>query len=99
VLFPDYPGLGSDSANVHPYVLYPQQNVRAAIYLLNSVVGILNQKYGGSTIVSKDNPLPLLSNGYSEGGAYGVYFGACNTPSLKEKLIYCAKDLILDEAY
>ena len=98
VLFPDYPGLGSDAKNVHPYVVYPQQNIRAALYLLNAALPLLQKKYP-STRISKSNPLPVLSTGYSEGGAYGVWFGACNTPSLKNKYIYCTKDLQLKNEY
>lgn len=71
VLFPDYLGYGADEDNVHPYVLYPQQNILTATYLLNLVASPLNNKFKN---VNAANPLPVLSTGYSEGGAYGVYF-------------------------
>lgn len=63
VLFPDYPGFGSDSEHVHPYVLYPQQNVRSAIYLLNAALPIINERY--KTRFSSTNRLPIMSTGYS----------------------------------
>jgi len=97
VLFPDYPGHGADAHHVHPYALYPEPNVRSAIYLLNHVVDILNAKYNNR--ISKNNQLPVFSYGYSEGGAYAVFFGACNTPTLAHKYKYCVKDLKLDPAY
>lgn len=81
MLFPDYLGYGSDAQHVHPYVIYPLQNVRTAIYLLNEAVSVLKSKYG-----LRNGPLPVVSTGYSEGGAYAVYFGACNTESLKKSL-------------
>ena len=94
VLFPDYPGLGADSQNVHPYVLYPQQNVRSAIYLLNHAVDIINSKYGINGKIGTENPVPLMTTGFSEGAAYSIYFGACNTPNFRRKKIkYCIKNL------
>jgi hypothetical protein len=77
VLLPDYPGAGSDAEHVHPYVLYPQQNVRSAIYLLNAALPIINKRYNNA--FNSSNRLPIMSKGYSEGGAYGLFFGACNT--------------------
>jgi hypothetical protein len=62
VLFPDYLGYGADESNVHPYVLYPQQNILTATYLLNLVAPTLNKKFGN---VNESNPLPVMSTGYS----------------------------------
>jgi hypothetical protein len=73
--------------------------VRSAIYLLNHAVDIINTKYGKWGKISKENPLPLMSTGFSEGAAYSIYFGACNTPHFKKKFKYCNKNVELDSAY
>lgn len=38
VVFVDYIGMGTDSAHVHPFLFYPQQQVKAGIYILNEAV-------------------------------------------------------------
>lgn len=43
VVFFDYLGMGLDSTHVHPYLFYPQQQVTAGIYVMNSALNILNK--------------------------------------------------------
>jgi hypothetical protein len=70
-IIPDYIGQGIDWHNVHPYVLYPQVNAKTAIDMLTSpeVQSAIMAQYPGITA-----PLKLFSAGYSEGGAYSLWF-------------------------
>lgn len=75
VVFSDHLGMGNDSAHVHPYLLYPQQQAKAGIFLLNEVLSTLNKNYGNHT---KSNPWPLMTAGYSDGANYAVWFSLCS---------------------
>jgi hypothetical protein len=70
VIAPDYIGHGVDWQDVHPYIVYPQANAQTAIDMLNSVISSISSQYGLS---SNDN-LNLFSVGFSEGGAYSLWF-------------------------
>ncbi len=66
VVMPDYIGLGDDTSNPHPYVLYPQQNAQSGLAMVKAARSLLNTKYGITGL------LPLHITGYSEGGAYAL---------------------------
>lgn len=67
VVAPDYVGQGVDYNNVHPYVVYPDNNVWAAFNMFPAMRKILAE----NNIPSSLN-LPLLITGYSEGGGYAL---------------------------
>lgn len=69
VVIPDYIGMGDDYADVHPYVLYPTVSAKTAVDMLRStgVTTALAGKYGSLL-------MRLFSVGYSEGGAYSLWF-------------------------
>ncbi len=67
VVAPDYVGQGSDWNNVHPYVVYPENNVLSAFNMFPSLRKILNDNGVDST-----QNLPLFITGYSEGGGYAL---------------------------
>lgn len=71
VIFPNYIGLGSDFANSHPYVLFPQQLVRSSFLVLNKYLPDLLSRF------NVGNAIPVFSAGYSEGGAYALWFLKC----------------------
>lgn len=75
VVFVDYVGRSVDSAHVHPYLFYPQQQAVAGIHVLNEAIKILNKRYGNRT---QQNPWPLMTAGYSEGANYAVWFSICS---------------------
>lgn len=71
VVIPDYVGQGDDWAHVHPYVLYPQASAQTAADMLTAVKDEL------STFYQTEGAFPtlkLFSAGYSEGGAYSLWF-------------------------
>jgi hypothetical protein len=70
VVSPDYIGQGIDYADVHPYVLYPRVTAQTAVDLLSAVLPRISARYG----LSGADRLKLFSSGYSEGGAYSVWF-------------------------
>lgn len=70
VLLPDYVGQGVDWKNIHPYVLYPKVSVQTAVDMLNAVAGDLKNTYN----LNSSAKLKLFSVGFSEGGAYSVWF-------------------------
>jgi hypothetical protein len=70
VVSPDYIGQGIDYANVHPYVLYPEASAQTAVDLLSAVLPRIVARYG----LSSSNTLKLFSTGFSEGGAYSLWF-------------------------
>jgi hypothetical protein len=70
VVSPDYIGQGIDYANVHPYVLYPRVTAQTAVDLLSAVLPRIAARYA----LASTDKLKLFSTGYSEGGAYSVWF-------------------------
>ncbi len=70
VLLPDYNGLGQDANQVHPYVLYPRVNDLSGLYLLSAARDFINQTYQ----FKANEELKLFTSGYSEGGAYSIWF-------------------------
>lgn len=71
VVMPDYVGQGVDWQDVHPYVLYPKVTAKTAVDMLAAVKQTLITQYG---ILPADPALKLFSVGYSEGGAYSLWF-------------------------
>ena len=67
VVAPDYVGQGSDWDNVHPYVVFPENNALSAFNMLPSLRKILNDNGVATT-----QKLPLFITGYSEGGGYAL---------------------------
>ncbi|MCE7505809.1 hypothetical protein LZG75_06090 [Polynucleobacter sp. IMCC30063] len=72
VVLPDYIGQGANYGDVHPYVIYPQATAKTAIDMLSAVKQSIQSQYG---YVATDK-LKLFSIGYSEGGAYSLWFNA-----------------------
>ncbi len=70
VIIPDYVGQGIDWQNVHPYVLYPQVSAKTAVDMLSAVAPLIRAQYN----LGDDDTLKLFSAGYSEGGAYSLWF-------------------------
>jgi len=69
VVMPDYIGLGDDTADLHPFVIYPQQNAQSGLAMVNAA---------RSYLASTDNitgRLPLFLAGYSEGAPYALDAG------------------------
>ena len=66
VVMPDYIGLGDDTANPHPYVLYPRVNAQSGLAMVKAV----QQAH-----FSHKFHMPLYITGYSEGGAYALEAG------------------------
>lgn len=71
VMIPDYVGQGVSYQDVHPYVLYPKVSAQTAVDMLTAMQPTLVQQYG---FQAGDPPLKLFSTGYSEGGAYALWF-------------------------
>ncbi len=65
VVMPDYIGLGDDTANPHPYVVYDQENAQSGLAMVKAVRAYLADKHR----------LPMYITGYSEGGAYALEAG------------------------
>ena len=72
VAIPDYIGQGVDFQNVHPYVIYPKATAKTAIDMLGGVKKTLTNRYG----YSETDQIKLFSVGYSEGGAYSLWFNS-----------------------
>ncbi len=72
VLIPDYVGQGVDWQTVHPYVLYPQVSAKTAVDMLAAVAPTVKAQYQ----LADSAVLKLFSAGYSEGGAYSVWFSS-----------------------
>ncbi len=66
VAMPDYIGLGDDTVNPHPYVVYDQENAQSGLAMVKAVRGYLADKHR----------LPMYITGYSEGGSYALQAGA-----------------------
>ena len=65
VVMPDYIGLGVDTENPHPYVVYDKENAQSGLAMVKAVRGYLADK----------SRLPLYITGYSEGGSYALQAG------------------------
>ncbi len=98
VLIPDYVGQGVNYATVHPYVLYPQVSAKTAVDMLTAVQPLLAQQYG---INPGDPALKLFSTGYSEGGAYALWFHVfvSQNPSLLGSFYALTHSVGLEGAY
>lgn len=70
VAMPDYIGQGDDFANIHPYVLYPEVTAKTAADMLTATKAIIQKRYN----FSDSETIKLFSAGYSEGGAYSLWF-------------------------
>ncbi|MFA5504433.1 MAG: hypothetical protein WC423_03345 [Vulcanimicrobiota bacterium] len=73
VLIPDYVGQGVDWQNVHPYVAYPKVSAQTAVDMLSAAKPVFVDHFG---LQESDPPLKLFSAGYSEGGAYSLWFNS-----------------------
>jgi hypothetical protein len=69
VIAPDYVGLGVDYNNVHPFVVYPENNVMSAFNMFPALRQILES---APFNVDSKTRLPLFLTGYSEGAGYAV---------------------------
>lgn len=98
VVIPDYVGQGQDWRNVHPYVLYPKVTAQTAVDMLSAVAPTLEARYG---FTSEDPALKLFSTGYSEGGAYSLWFHSylSETPSLLDPRYDLVHSVGLEGAY
>jgi hypothetical protein len=98
VVMPDYVGQGIDSQNVHPYVVYPKVSARTAVDMLAAVKTRLMATYG---IVAGDPALKLFSVGYSEGGAYSLWFNQfiSSDPSVLDSLYQLRHSVGIEGAY
>ena len=63
VVMPDYIGLGDDTVNPHPYVVYDAENAQSGLAMVKAVTGSLTKR------------LPFYITGYSEGAAYALQAG------------------------
>ena len=70
VVMPDYIGQGVNYGDVHPYVVYPKATAQTAIDMLSAVKQAIQNQYG----FAATDKLKLFSVGYSEGGAYSLWF-------------------------
>jgi hypothetical protein len=64
VVMPDYIGLGVDTADPHPYVVYPGVNAQSGLAMVKATRAYLSTMLPGRQ--------PLYISGYSEGGAYAL---------------------------
>ncbi|MCX7634663.1 MAG: S9 family peptidase [Syntrophales bacterium] len=97
VLIPDYVGQGDDWQDVHPYVLYPRVSVKTAIDMLAAVAPLIKAQYQ----LSDDSVLKLFSAGYSEGGAYSLWFAIIlnDNPSILPNLYQFKHAVGMEGAY
>ena len=65
VVMPDYIGLGIDTTNPHPYVVYDKENAQSGLAMVKAVRGLLADRHR----------LPMYITGYSEGGSYALQAG------------------------
>lgn len=98
VVAPDYIGQGVDWKNVHPYVLYPQVSAKTAIDMLTAVKPLIAAQY---RLTAQDPALKLFSVGYSEGGAYSLWFNSVisGTPRLLDPFYALTHSAGLEGAY
>lgn len=98
VAAPDYIGQGIDWQNVHPYVLYPKVSAKTAIDMLAAVKPLITAQY---QFASDDPALKLFSVGYSEGGAYSLWFNSVisSAPSALDPFYVLTHSVGLEGAY
>ena len=98
VALPDYVGQGVDWANVHPYVLYPKVSAQTAADMLAAIKPTVADNYG---FLDTDSALKLFSVGYSEGGAYSLWFNSylSSDPSLLDDFYLLTHSVGLEGAY
>ena len=98
VVAPDYIGQGVDWQNVHPYVLYPQVSAKTAIDMLAAVKPLIAAQY---QLTADDPALKLFSVGYSEGGAYSLWFNSVisGTPGVLDPFYALTHSVGLEGAY
>jgi hypothetical protein len=97
VVMPDYVGQGADWANVHPYVLYPEVSAQTAVDMLSAVKSTIQDKFGPAVLET----VPLFSAGYSEGGAYSLWFNAYikENPSVLDPFYVLTHSVGMEGAY
>ena len=97
VIIPDYVGQGIDWQNVHPYVLYPQVSAKTAVDMLSAVAPVIKAQYN----LVDNAVLKLFSAGYSEGGAYSLWFTAFiyNNPGILNGLYQLKHSVGMEGAY
>jgi hypothetical protein len=64
VVMPDYIGLGVDTTEPHPYVVYPEVDAQSGLAMVKAARSYLSKMVPGKQ--------PLYIAGYSEGGAYAL---------------------------
>ena len=64
VVMPDYIGLGVDTTDPHPYVVYPDVDAQSGLAMVKAARSYLSSMLPGKQ--------PLYITGYSEGGAYAL---------------------------
>ncbi|MBX3172600.1 MAG: hypothetical protein KF760_34675 [Candidatus Eremiobacteraeota bacterium] len=98
VVMPDYVGQGVDWLDVHPYVVYPKASAKTAVDMLAAVKQTLLTSYG---ILPTDPALKLFSVGYSEGGAYSLWFNQflCSNPGLLDSRYQLTHSVGIEGAY
>lgn len=69
VIMPDYLGLGDDTTDIHPYILYPKVNALSGAFMLKALNDLLLKEYS-----IKLNNVGVYPIGFSEGGAYSLWF-------------------------
>lgn len=98
VIVPDYVGQGVDWQHVHPYVIYPTVTAKTAVDMLAAVKPLITAQYqyGGG-----DPPMKLFSAGYSEGGAYSLWFNAfiSSTPEVLDPFYVLTHSVGMEGAY
>lgn len=80
VLIPDYIGEGNDESSIHPYILYPQNNVLSGVYMLRTIPELESSL----NFVAIHQKVPLFISGYSEGASYALW----STKILQENTSY-----------
>lgn len=97
VLLPDYVGQGKDQQSVHPYVLYPQVSAKTAADMLASAAPLIKSQYN----LSDSSILKLFSAGYSEGGAYSLWFSTYlhQNPGTLDRLYQLKHSVGMEGAY
>jgi len=98
VVAPDYIGQGVDWQNVHPYVLYPRVSAKTAVDMLAAVKPLIASQY---QLANDDPALKLFSVGYSEGGAYSLWFNSVisSTPNVLDPFYTLTHSVGLEGAY
>lgn len=98
VVAPDYIGQGVDWQTVHPYVLYPRVSAKTAVDMLAAVKPLIASQF---QFAADDPALDLFSVGYSEGGAYSLWFNSfiSSSPSVLDPFYTLTHSVGLEGAY